>query len=111
MIAEAAKEMRMVLKRSGDDVDHVAVGVLLHDPVHCHQPSTRHDLALLFANRWPDAEVGHPRFIFDGNEDDALRRSRALADQTHSGHRQALAVAQALELLGGDELLFAIMRS
>ena len=101
--------MGMVLEPPGDDVDHVAIGVALDDAVHRHQPRAHHDLALLLEHVGPDDEVGDPGFVLEGDEHHALGAARPLADQHQPGDRQALAVADRLQLVGGDELLRRIM--
>ena len=81
----------------------------LDDAVHRHQPRAHHDLALPVEDVGPDDEVGDPGLVLDGDEHHALGAARPLADQHQPGDRQPFAVADGVELLGGDELLPRIM--
>ena len=99
----------MVLQPPRNDVDHVAVRVALDDSVHRHQPRAHDDLALLFEHVGPDDEIGDSGLVFEGDEHDALGASRPLADQHQARDRQSLAVADGLQLVGGDELPRCIM--
>ena len=99
----------MVFQPLGDDVDHVAIGVTLDDAVDRHQPRAHHDLALLPEHVGPDDEVGDPGLVLERDEDDALGASRPLADQHQAGNRQALAIADRFQPVGGDEFRLRIM--
>ena len=97
------QHVAVILDPAGDDVDDVAVLVALDDSVDGHQPRPHHDLALLFEHVGPDDEVGDSGLVLNGDEDDPLGASRPLADQDQPGDRQALAVADGVQPVGGDE--------
>ena len=98
---------RVVLEPAGDDMDHAVFRILLDDAVHRHQPRAHDDLALLVEHVGPDDEVGDPGLVLERDEAHALGAARPLADQHQPGDRHALAVADDLQLVGGDEALRA----
>src|SRR3954453_5826975 len=109
LVAQVTQHMAVVLDAARDDMNDVAVLVALDDAVHRHQPRPHDDLALPGEHVGPDDEVGDSGLILDGDEDDALGAARPLADQHQPGQRQALAVADGLERIGGDELSRGVM--
>src|SRR5207248_3895098 len=55
-----------------------------------------------FEHRRPDDQVGDTGLVLDGDEDDAVGATRALADQDEPGDREAAAAGLMLSWQGGE---------
>src|SRR5205085_5664270 len=62
-----------------------------------------HDPPLRLEPVGPEDGVGDPRLVLDGEEEDALGRARALADQDHAGDLDRFAVLDGLQVAAADD--------
>jgi len=85
----------------GDHVDHPVF--VFHPSANLDQPRTHHDLAIALHRVRPDDEIGDAGFVFDGDEDHALGRTGALADQYDTGEAHRRALLAVLEIGGAQQ--------
>ena len=99
-LGQAAQQVGAVDQRFGDDVDHQAL--FLHLAAHRHELGAEHDPAKALEHRRPHHQIGDPALVLDGDEDDAARGARPLADQDQAGDLDPAAVVDRGQALGLD---------
>ena len=94
-VADRSKRIRHVDEMFAHQVDHVAFP--LDAPATGEHAGRQDQAALLLEERRPDDEIGDVGLVLDGDEHDALGRTRFLPHQHEARHRHPLAVARRLQ--------------
>src|SRR5262249_43945467 len=76
-----------VLQILGDDMDDALLALQLAAAVE--QRRAERGAAKALEDRRPDDQVGDPGFVFEGDKDDSVGASRALADEDEPGDLKA----------------------